>query len=94
MGEAVDGRADLYALGVTFFELLTGGVPFPDGDVAYHHRHTPPPDPREKLPELSDDFAELLLAMLAKQPDDRPASAAEVVTRLQDIINSLSEVGS
>src|SRR6185295_8453927 len=33
-GEQVDHRADLYALGVTFFELLTGGVPFKDGDVA------------------------------------------------------------
>ena len=59
VGDAVDARADLYALGVTFFELLTGGVPFREGDVIYHHRHTPPPDPRQRAEDIPDGFAEL-----------------------------------
>ena len=46
-GEELDHRADLYALGVTLFELLVGRVPFTEGDVTYHHRHTPAPDIRE-----------------------------------------------
>jgi tRNA A-37 threonylcarbamoyl transferase component Bud32 len=82
-GLAVDGRADLYALGVTLFELLTGGLPFEDGDLVHHHRHTPPPDPRSLAGDLPAALAELVLQMLAKEPDRRPASSAEVVARLR-----------
>jgi serine/threonine protein kinase len=86
LGEAVDHRADLYALGVTFFELITGSVPFINGDVAYHHRHTPPPDPRERVPETPAAFADLILKLMAKKPEDRIASALEVGERLQEIL--------
>ncbi len=81
-GEAVDHRADLYALGVTLFELATGSVPFPDGDVTYHHRHTPAPDPRTLVPELPAALAELILELMSKRAGDRPASTAEVGARL------------
>jgi serine/threonine protein kinase len=87
-GDQVDERADLYALGVTLFELLTGTVPFRDGDVTHHHRHTPAPDPRERVPELPDAIAELILQLLAKEPDDRPAGADEVRERLEAFTRS------
>ena len=83
VGDGVDGRADLYALGVTLFELLTGDVPFREGDVTHHHRHTPPPDPRERVEDLPDAMAELILQLLAKRPDDRPRDADEVRSRLE-----------
>lgn len=89
-GERVDHRCDLYALGVTFFELLTGRVPFPDGDVAYHHRHTPAPDPREIVPEIPEAFAQLILKLMAKRPSDRPSSNAEVGEQLSQISRSAS----
>ena len=90
IGENVDHRADLYALGITFFELLTGKVPFTEGDVAMHHRHTAPGDPRERTEGIPDALAELVLAMLEKSPDNRPATAAEVGQRLQEIVKTLS----
>jgi len=89
IGGSVDHRADIYALGVTLFELLTGAVPFADGDVAYQHRHTPPPDPRERCEDLPGAFAELILHMLAKAPDDRCGSAARVAERLREISRAL-----
>jgi hypothetical protein len=85
LGDAVDHRADLYALGITLFELATGCVPFTEGDIAYHHRHTPPPDPRDLIPDIPAALAELILHLIAKDPDDRCQSAQEVSERLQPL---------
>jgi Tfp pilus assembly protein PilF len=85
IGDAVDHRADLYSLGITLFELVTGCVPFTEGDVAYHHRHTPPPDPREMIADIPEELAEFILQLLAKDPDDRCQTAREVSERLQPL---------
>ncbi len=88
LGQEVDGRTDLYAFGATLFEFLVGRVPFVDGDVAYAHRHTPPPDPRA-LAKVPDAVAEVVLALLAKRPADRIQSAAEARDRLQRVLAAL-----
>jgi serine/threonine protein kinase len=84
-GEPVDARADLYAFGVTLFELATGRRPFESGDVTYHHRHTPPPDPRALGAEIPEALAALIAQLLAKAPADRPASAEQVGRQLHGI---------
>jgi tetratricopeptide (TPR) repeat protein len=84
-GEQVDGRADLYAFGVTLFELVTGRRPFETGDVAYAHRHTPAPDPRSFGADMPEAMATLILQLMAKAPADRPATAEQVTQRLRVI---------
>jgi len=88
-GDSVDHRADLYAFGVTLFELVTGRVPFGKGDVIYHHRHTAPPDPRTHAKDLPDPMAELILRLMAKNADDRCQTTTEVRTILARIAQSL-----
>ncbi len=87
-GDSVDARADLYAFGVTLFELVTGRRPFESGDVAYHHRHTPAPDPRSLGIEMPEAMATLILQMMAKAPADRPASTEQVALRLRTILGA------
>jgi tRNA A-37 threonylcarbamoyl transferase component Bud32/lipopolysaccharide biosynthesis regulator YciM len=85
-GDNVGHPADIYSLGITFYELLTGRVPFTQGDVAYHHRHTEPPDPRSLVDGLPDAMALLVLEMIRKDPAERCASVAEVERRLEQLI--------
>ena len=85
-GENVDHRADLYAFGVTLYQLLSGDVPFRDGDIAYHRRHTRAPDVRELVPDVPEALAGLVAALLEKTPDARPADANEAGAVLQTLV--------
>jgi serine/threonine-protein kinase len=91
VGRNVDHRADLYALGVTLFELVTGSVPFREGDIAHHHRHTPAPDPRSLEADVPESLAKLILALMAKSPEQRPATTGEVVRALEQVLAQLGD---
>lgn len=76
-----DARSDLYALGCVLHELLTGHTPFqPTGPVAMMTAHltTPPTPPSHHRSEIPTTLDTLVLRLLAKDPADRPATAAEV----------------
>lgn len=81
-GRSLDGRSDLYSLGVVFYEMLTGRKPFSgDSSVETIIAHLTHPIP--VLPEPMARFQDLLERMLAKDPDDRIASAHEMIERLR-----------
>ena len=87
-GRALDGRSDLYALGVTLYKAATGDLPFRSSDwfeLARMHVEDTPSAPRKRRPDLSKRFERVILKCLAKHPDDRYASAAALLTELQEI---------
>lgn len=87
-GEHVDARADLYALGCILYELVTGDPPF-DGsgfEVLLAHLGRPAPLPSEKNPDVPESIDRLCAELLAKKPDDRPASADALVARIDEIL--------
>jgi tetratricopeptide (TPR) repeat protein len=86
LGKNVDHRTDIYSLGVSCFELATGTVPFKEGNIPYHHVHTPAPDIREIRPEIPAALAAIVNRCLAKDPADRYQSTSEI---LEDVRESL-----
>ena len=89
LGEAVDGRADIYALGCVAYYLLTGRLVFEAGSgfqmIAKHIQEPPIPPSRRSEVDINPELERVVLACLAKKPDDRPQGAAELDRMLGEI---------
>jgi eukaryotic-like serine/threonine-protein kinase len=87
-GEAVDPRADLYALGVVMFEALCGRPPFladSEAGTALARLHHDPPAPRSYRPEVPRSLERIVLRSLAREPDDRWTRATELRAALAQV---------
>jgi eukaryotic-like serine/threonine-protein kinase len=94
-GTTVDYRADIYALGVVAFELLTGARPFHGSNpfqLISRHLTAEPPRPSEAQPGLSPQLDATILRMLAKSPHDRPRSASEAVSSMSGVASRAESV--
>jgi len=90
LSEETDGRADIYALGIVFYEMLAGKLPYEAGDIvqlAKKHAFSPIP----KLPAQFGKYQKIFEKMVAKDPEDRYQTALEVAKIFQNITNGVDD---
>ncbi len=85
-GNMVDARSDIYSLGITMFEMVTGRLPF-DGEntvtVAMAHLKNPIASPKDSNPDIPECLEDIILTCTEKRPEERYQTAEEVITDLR-----------
>lgn len=92
-GGAVDARADLYALGMILYRLLTRVSPFAglsQGQILMAHLEGVKTSPRQIVPEIPRALSQLVMELLSPRVEERPASAGELIARLADVLGELA----
>ncbi len=97
MNRSVDYRTDLYSLGVTMYQMITGELPFDSsdpGELIHCHIARTPVAPHEKNPAVPRVVSDIIMKLLAKNPEERYRSAYGVKNDLEACLASLDETGS
>lgn len=90
VGDAVDGRTDVYAAGVILYEMLTGRRPFEakdPGEVLLMHLNDVPKSPRSRVPSIPEDLERIVLWAMEKRSEHRAASARELREALKRFLS-------
>ena len=93
--KAADVRSDIYALGGTWYQLLTGQVPFPGGDLMNKlkaHAQQSRPDPRKLNESIPEAMSAVLRRMMAVRPEQRHQSVSELIADLESLKNRSTAV--
>jgi serine/threonine-protein kinase len=96
-GQRVDAHTDVYSLGVVLYELLTSEVPFPGENfvaVAMRHINEPPPPIRDKRPDVPPRVEAAVHKAMAKRPEDRFATMADLCGELEACLAELETAGT
>jgi serine/threonine-protein kinase len=98
VGKEIDFRTDLYSLGVTFYEVLTGRVPFDsetnsEFQIQKAHLETPPPRPSIFNPEIGIRLEKIILQALQKKVEKRYQNARDMIDDLHKVRNELTKAG-
>ncbi|HZY86535.1 MAG TPA: serine/threonine-protein kinase [Gemmataceae bacterium] len=87
-GQALDGRADVYSFGASAYEMVAGRPPFraaSSHELLTKHITEKPITPRQHNPDVTEQFADLVLRMLAKKREDRPKDFHEVLIAMRGL---------
>ncbi len=82
VGKGVDHQSDIYSFGCTLYRMATGRAPFTEGDLYYHHLHTPPASPKKYNPQIPDALQKIILKCIEKDKSNR-------YHRIRDVLKDL-----